>query len=489
MKISRKRTISDFFNNLRLKTKLLLMMLFLSLLSMGLLFFVYSRAEKTLITEMERYTDDLSAAIQVSMEQLTKGDEEIKDEQLKEYVKRFKKKGIRDISILDNDKEVIASSNPKNMGKVLDIKGEMVKTLGGGREYLKTAEGHRNYDILLPVVVGNEQLGYVHIAIILDDFAELLRVNNLKRLIATIVVFAVGIIVSLFLSMKYTQPIHSLVKAARRVAEGDLTETMEVRGKDEIGELTISFNEMVKGLREMKEMEDRLRRAEHLSRIGQLASGIAHEVRNPLNLINLSIDHLKARHAPSDPMGRDEFNNILHSIKTDIQRLNRLITNFLDYGKPLKMHLQPACINEIIEDVISLAGEKLIEQHIEMERRFSGMIPPQAIDREQIKACILNIVLNSIQAMPQGGRLIIETAIDDGFASLMVIDTGTGILPEDIPHIFEPYFTTKDMGIGLGLAITKRIIQEHGGTIDIMSRQGNGTSTATIIKLPLKEER
>jgi len=297
-------------------------------------------------------------------------------------VKRFKKKGIRDISILDNDKEVIASSNPKNMGKVLDIKGEIIKTLGGGREYLKTAEGHRNYDILLPVVVGNEQLGYVHIAIILDDFTELLRVNNLKRLIATIVVFAVGIIVSLFLSMKYTQPIHSLVKAARRVAEGDLTETMEVRGKDEIGELTMSFNEMVKGLREMKEMEDRLRRAEHLSRIGQLASGIAHEVRNPLNLINLSIDHLKARHAPSDPKDRDEFNNILYSIKTDIHRLNRLITNFLDYGKPLKMHLQPACINEIIEDVISLAGEKLIEQHIEMERRFSGMVPPQAVDRE-----------------------------------------------------------------------------------------------------------
>ncbi len=485
MKISGKRTVSYFFNNLRLRTKLLLMMLFLSLLSIGLLFFVYSRAEKRLITEMERYTDDLSAAIQVSMEQLTKGDEEIKDEQLKEYVKRFNKKGIRDISILDNDKEVIASSNPKYIGRVLDIKGEIVKAIGGGGEYLKTMEGHRNYDIILPVVVGSEQLGYVHIAIILDDFTELLRANNLKRLIATIVVFALGIIASLFLSMKYTQPIRSLVKAARRVTEGDLTETMEVRGRDEIGELTMSFNEMVNGLREMRKMEERLRRAEHLSQLGQLASGIAHEVRNPLNLISLSIDHLRARHAPSDPKDRDEFNNILSYIKNDIYRLNRLISNFLDYGKPLKMHLQPARINDIIEDVISLAGEKLIEQHIKVERRVSGMMPSQLIDTEQIKACILNVVLNSIQAMPQGGQLIIETSTDDCFASLKVMDTGTGISPKHIPHIFEPYFTTKDTGIGLGLAITKRIIEEHGGTIDIMNLQSNDISTATVIKLPL----
>lgn len=477
--------MSYFFNNLSLKTKLLLMMLFLSLLSIGLLFFVYTRAERALITEVERYTTDLSSAIQISMEQLTKEDEEIKDEQLKEYVKRFRKKGIRAISILDNDKEVIASSNPAVIGKILDIKGDVVKTLGNTQEYLKTSEGHKNFDIMLPVVVGKEQLGYVHIALILDDFTELLEANNLNRLIATTLVFALGILVSLFLSMKYTQPIHRLAKAARRVAEGDLTETMEVKGKDEIGELTESFNEMVKGLHERRELEERLHRAEHLSKIGQLASGIAHEVRNPLNLINLSIDHLKARYAPAAPEDREEFIKILSNIKSDIHRLNGLISNFLDYGKPLKMDIQSTHLNDIIEDVVSLAGEKLAEQGIEVKKRFSGMMPPIPLDRQQIKACILNIVLNSIQAMPQGGTITIETGMDNGFSTLAVADTGGGIAPEHIQEIFEPYFTTKDTGIGLGLAVTKRIIEEHGGRIEIISEPEKGT--VAMIRLPARE--
>lgn len=479
--------MSYFFNNLSLKTKLLLMMLLLSLLSIGLLFFVYTRAERALITEVERYTTDLSSAIQISMEQLTKEDEEIKDEQLKEYVKRFRKKGIRAISILDNDKEVIASSNPAVIGKILDIKGDVVKTLGNAQEYLKTSEGHRNFDIMLPVVVGKEQLGYVHIAVILDDFTELLRANNLNRLIATTLVFAVGILVSLFLSMKYTQPIHRLAKAARRVAEGDLTETMEVKGKDEIGELTESFNEMVKGLHERRELEERLHRAEHLSKIGQLASGIAHEVRNPLNLINLSIDHLKARYAPPAPKDREEFVKILSNIKSDIHRLNGLISNFLDYGKPLKMDLQSTHLSDIIEDVISLAGEKLAEQGIEVKKTYSGMMPPIPLDRQQIKACILNIVLNSIQAMPRGGTITIETGMDNGFSTLAVADTGAGIAPEHIQEIFEPYFTTKDTGIGLGLAVTKRIIEEHGGRIEIISEPEKGT--VAKVRLPAREEK
>lgn len=473
--------MSSLLNNLNLKTKLLLMMLFMSLISIGLLFFLYSRAERALITEVERYTEDLSAAIQVSMEQLTKGDEEIKDERLKEYVHKFKKKGIRDISILDNDLEVIASSNKGVVGHIFNIKDARVKTSGNIKEFIKTSEGHRNYDLLLPVVVGDEQLGYVHIAIILDDFAELLRANNLRRLIATVIVFAIGITVSMFLSMKYTQPINRLAAAARKVASGDLTENMEVRGTDEIGELTLSFNEMVKGLRERKELEERLSRAEHLSRIGQLASGIAHEVRNPLNLINLSIDHLRVKYTPENEKGKEEFVSILSNIKADIHRLNRMISSFLDYGKPLKLTILPASLTETIEEVISLAREKLMEQKIEVHKDFSKDLPVIPMDGQQIKACLLNIVLNALQAMPEGGTIAIKTSSDDGFASVRISDTGSGIPPERMTQVFEPYFTTKDTGIGLGLPLTKRIIEEHEGRIDISSETGKGT----IVKIEL----
>ncbi|MDH4101075.1 MAG: two-component sensor histidine kinase, partial [Nitrospirota bacterium] len=209
-----------FFNDLSLKTKLLVMMLFLSFLSIGLLFLLYARAERNLLHEVKRYTDELSAAIQISMEQLTQ--DEVKDERLKEYVERMKKKGIKSISILDTDKEVIASSNPAVIGKTMAIKGDTQRVQGGVQEYVSASEGQRNYDVMLPVVVGNERMGYVHIAIKLDDFADLQRLNNMRRLLATSLVFLLGIAVSIFLSVKYTDPIHQLARAAQRVAAGDL---------------------------------------------------------------------------------------------------------------------------------------------------------------------------------------------------------------------------------------------------------------------------
>lgn len=448
---------------------------------MGLLFFFYARAERLLIDKVKRHTDELSTAIQVSVEQATKMDEDIKDaERLKEYVDTLRKKGIKDISILNNENEIIASSNPKLIGKTFDVKSERIKLQRNMKEYLSISKGHRNYDVLLPVVVGNEQLGYVHIAMILDDFADMLRTNHINRLIATGIVFAVGIVVSIFLSTKYTRPVRKLAEAARKIASGDLNETMEVKGKDEIGELNRSFNEMVKGLKEMKEMEERLRQAEHLSKIGQLASGIAHEIRNPLNFINLSIDHLSDKYAKPD--SREEVAKLFSSIKGEIQRLNRMVNNFLNYGKPLKLKITRVSLTDVLHEVIAIAEEKLIEQGIKVEAKFEKDIPEINIDCEQIKICFMNLLINSIQAMPDGGSLTIETSVNNGTASVIIKDTGLGISHENLSKIYEPYFTTKDSGIGLGLAITKRILEEHKGAIEIDSEPDKGTTA--VIKLP-----
>lgn len=477
--------MASLFNNIGLKTKLLLMMLSLCLISIGLLFILYARAERVLIREVKRHTDELSSAIQISVEEFTK-EEEGMNERLKEYVEGFKKKGIRSISILNNENEVIASSDPWLIGKTMDIKGRRVRSAGNIQEHLIGREGHRNYDSLLPLVVGNEQLGYIHIAMRLDDFTAIMRANHLKRLVATAIIFAIGIGVSIFLSMRYIRPIQGLVMAVQRVAGGDLSQTLEVKGNDEIGELTISFNEMVKGLRERRELEERLRRSEHLSSIGQLAFAIAHEIRNPLNLLNLSIDHLKARYNHGDPVDKGEFLSIISNIKGEIHRLNRMATNLLDYGRPLKLNIQLTSLIDTVEEVMDLTKERLIEQGIEVERRFHGEIPEVPMDSSQIKTCLLNLFLNAIQAMPRGGRLTVETYLEDGLISISINDTGVGIAPEDLARVFEPYFTTKETGIGLGLAITRRIVEEHKGRIDIKSEPGKGT-TATV-QLPITRE-
>ncbi|MBI5047570.1 MAG: HAMP domain-containing protein [Deltaproteobacteria bacterium] len=467
-----------FLNNLGLKTKLLLMMLTLCIISIGLLFILYNIAEKKLIVSVKRYTEELSSAIQVSVEHMTAEDIEGNEEMLKEYVSQFKKRGIREISILNNEMKVIASSNPQKIGQAIDMKGKKAGNTEIGHNYLSAAESQRSYDIMLPVIIGYEQLGFVHVAVRFDDFADILRSNNYKRLIGTSLVFAIGIAISIFLSMKYVRPINNLAKATQRITAGDLQEIPEVSGSGDIGNLTKNFNEMVKGLRENKKLEEKLNAAEHLSKIGQLASGIAHEIRNPLNFINLSIDYLKNEYQPEDSKKGEEFHGLVSGIKAEISRLNNMIDNFLDYGKPLTLRLERFFVEDIIQEVLAIADCRIREQQLELKTNFSKDIPAVNLDRQQIKACFVNITLNAIQAMSCGGKLSVTTALNNGFITVELEDTGEGIAEDHLTKIFEPYFTTKTAGIGLGLAITKRIIEEHKGRIDIKSKQGNGTTVS-----------
>ncbi|MDH4101236.1 MAG: ATP-binding protein, partial [Nitrospirota bacterium] len=256
--------------------------------------------------------------------------------------------------------------------------------------------------------------------------------------------------------------------------------------RNEIGELTQSFNQMVKGLREMKELEERLRQSEHLSQIGQLASGIAHEVRNPLNMVNLSIDHIRSKYPPDDPQAREEFLGILSGIKGEVHRLNAMISNFLDYGKPVRLSIALESLPETLNEVLSLAGEKLREQGVIVQKSFQSNLPPIPMDKKQIKTCFMNLVLNAIQAMPEGGRLSVEASCNQDTAVVKIKDSGVGITPENAVKIFEPYFTTKEAGIGLGLALTKRIIEEHGGRILIDS--GENIGTEVLVEMPLQRE-
>ncbi len=459
--------------------KLVLMMFFLSLTLIGILVGLYASAEKSMIELIKKQTEDLSTAIQVSVEELTsKGTDEAK---LAAYLRMLKAKGIKEISIVSNEQEVIASSNPKKIGARIDPRKKefMIKAQIGEST---PKEKQKVYNIILPVVAGDEQFGYIHITMLLDDLANIIKSNNIKRLVATLIIFSLGMVLSLFLAWKYTKPIQHVVDAAKRVAAGDLSQNLPVDRKDEIGQLTASFNYMVERLRMQKELEDRLRKAEQLSAIGQLASGIAHEIRNPLNFISLSIDHLKGKYPPLEEDKHKEFVSLIDGVKYEVHRLNRMIEEFLSYGRPLKINRQVVDMAIIVEDVICLVAMKANEQGIEIAKDVSSI---QAfVDPELMRTCLLNIFLNAFQAMPDGGKMFISARNSDGTFSIEVSDTGHGIAQEDIGRIFEPYFTTKKIGIGLGLAITKRIVEEHSGTITVHSSVEEGTRV--IISLPIE---
>ena len=487
-----------FFDNLRLRAKLLLMMFSLLLLTLASLFVLYWQAERALVLQVEKHTMDLSTAIQVSVERLTsKGRTD--EARLQDYVGRLQRKGVEEISILSNEKEIIASSNPTRVGHTIDPKRKDLFITARLGETLGAENIQKTYNLIVPIVVGNQRMGYALISMVLDDFAQLSRINFLKRLIATVLVFGLGIGASLVLSWKYTRPIDRVVQAARRVAQGDLRETLPVERRDEIGQLTESFNDMVAKLRANKELEHRLHQAERLSSIGQLASGIAHEIRNPLNFINLSIDHLHNRFAPADSLSREEFDELVSAVKTEIHRLDTMITSFLTYGKPLRLQPRPSDLAPLLDEVAGVADGKAREQGIEIERGYPAELPKAWVDGEQIKTCFMNVLVNAFQAMPRGGRLSIDARPINGddasrsqasstgqWLEVSFRDTGSGIAPDDLPKVFEPYFSTKEVGIGLGLALTRKIVEEHGGSIALDSAREQGTTVR--IRLPLEEQ-
>jgi signal transduction histidine kinase len=492
--------LNQFFHYQKLNTKLLLMMFLLLLLSLMSSFFLYSFFETAMVKEVEDNTTDLSKAIQVSVEELTSTGE-TDEARLREYVDTLSKKGVKEISILSNENEVIASSNPKHKGAHLDPKHkDLIITEKLGADLGPTA-GQKPYNIIVPIIVGDEQFGYVHINMLLDDFSMLIKSNLYKRLAVTLGIFTLGILASLWLSKKYTQPIEEVVEAAKKVAAGDLSKTLQVEGRDEISELTHSFNEMVERLRQQRQLEERLRAAERFSTIGQLASGIAHEFRNPLNFISLSIDHLKSQleaNAPSASSStgqaglssREEAMEVMVNIKREIHRLNQMVENFLRYGKPQKLHPQEIEIGPLLSEVIDVARHKALEQGITVAIEHSNGLSRVIADREQLKTCFINITANAIQAMPQGGELKVETEMDKRQEEIRISfsDTGHGISEESLQRIFQPYFTTKRLGIGLGLALTQRIIHEHGGQITVSSQLNHGTRVVVTLPVNRKPE-
>jgi signal transduction histidine kinase len=306
------------------------------------------------------------------------------------------------------------------------------------------------------------------------------------RLIAFALLGLLLIVTIAVFTKRITRPITELGQVAEKVAEGNLEYGAPVSGPKEMRTLSQTFNEMLSGLRSKRNLEELLQRAERSAVVGRLASGIAHEIRNPLNFINLSIDHLRASFAPKEEPSRAQYIHMLTTIKDELARLNRLVTDFLGYGRPAKLKIREIDARSLIEEVRDLVNTQAEQQGVTVNIEQNGHGDAKLHgDPELIKTCFSNLMINAIQAMPSGGALNVSLRPDNGFLEIKFADTGVGIMPEDLGQIFEPYYSTKDTGIGLGLPLTKKIIEEHGGKINVESGLGRGTTfTVTLLREP-----
>lgn len=395
---------------------------------------------------------------------------------------------ISQISVLDTDNQVIASSNSEDIGLTLEeLKQRRVEN--GNQSFWETLlkEHIKTYDVTLPILENGWRKRYINVIFVMNDLEYLIKRAKYSNIFWIVSIFAGGTIIAVFLLTRFTRPIEQLVTASKAVARGDFDTTVQIRNGDEFDTLITGFNEMTQRLKEHKALEERYQRSERMAALGELGARLAHEIRNPLHSISLIIDHIRDRFAPVEDVSTRKFEHYITNIKTELKRLNKLVSDFLQVSRPSHPEMHSIQLKAFLSQIQQFLEPEAEKHGIQFDIDVSPAELSVPGDEDLLKTACLNIALNAIQAMEEGGHLQIDARThvnlqgQEKGCKIVFADTGPGIPLEDRQKIFEPYFTTKKQGTGLGLAIVNRVIEDHHGTITVESQEGKGTTITLIL--------
>ncbi|MHB8708708.1 MAG: sensor histidine kinase [Desulfuromonadales bacterium] len=466
-----------------LRLRLVGIMLFIAACLIAILVAFYYQTEKGFYNEFARQNEALSRAVQVAMER-TAGRTPADFKSLDNYLQQLDLKGVHEISVISSGGRIVASTNDDNVGKwITEWRKQLITKARRGET---VTEEEQLYNVILPVGPDVKPLGFIHLTMSTENFSGFLRLSLIRRVLAAMVVLAIGTVVAVVLAGRYSRPIEQMAEAAGKVAAGDLEQSLPVSRRDEIGQLARSFDHMIARLREDRELRQRLRTAEHMATVGQFARSIAHEIKNPLNFISLSVDHMRDAYRPGDGEKAARYESLIDNIKGEVARISRFAESFLEYGRPFELHCRRCSLNTLLDEVLELVAARAAAGQIEIRREIAEL-PELTGDPEFIKTCLYNIVINAFEAMPAGGTLAVRGRVEDGQVALSFADSGEGLSAMDLDKVFTPLFSTKEGGLGLGLALTRRIIEDHGGKVGFTSTRGLGSEVS--LYLPVEEAR
>ncbi len=277
-------------------------------------------------------------------------------------------------------------------------------------------------------------------------------------------------------------PMVELQEKVGLISEGNLNVAVSFAGRnDEIGDLGQNFNHMMQQLRESrKEIETmhrtQMSRAEHLATLGELATGLAHEIRNPLAGIAGVIEIIGRDLPPSSPA-----REMVKDVRIEINQINRILTDLLETARPHPPHMMCSNLNTTVEHAVMLARQQVLSQPIKVELEQAPDLDEVEHDSDQIHQVILNLLLNAVQAIEGPGTVRVVIGSEDDCARVRVTDTGRGIPEQQLSQIFRPFYTTRGNGTGLGLSLVRRIVEEHHGRINVTSQVGKGSTFEVLI--------
>ena len=399
--------------NLRLRTRLALIMFLTMALTCAMLTWTHFQHRQQIMAYVAAETSYLLSISQLTQAQIPATAD--RDQALHAYMKAMNDAGFSSIAVATPTGEVIASTNPAQVGKKINIRK---RKLESKQDPIRISAELKDIDpessveqkpfvIQFPIVQGDKVIGYAQVRGEADEVEELLRRYYTERLYWILITMSAALVAVVYLAFLFTKPIQKLAEGAEQVAQGNLGVTLPVKGSDEMARLAETFNRMVERLRENRQLQERLNEAEKMSLLGRFAATIAHEVRNSLNFINLSIDQIRAKHAGGEERAARELQRNLRNIKDEISRLNRLVNDFLAAGRQAPPEVAPFDPRATLEEAVVLVDKQASRQGIAILTDLADDLPILRADSGQMKTCFLNILTNAVQAMPHGGKITV----------------------------------------------------------------------------------